>query len=143
MYGETREIMRSSFMPLSGTGAVTKACEVHGSRGSLVSADGRNFTLRRLADGFEPPRRRADPGTPAPDTPFYAPEIMPVWHEERFDALRETGEDMDDCYGRLYPALVGSEEYPVTSSEALRVVATTLAVRERSGGDFPLAAGDN
>ena len=139
--GENRRIAE---VEISGSTAVPgNTCEIHGSRGSLVSADGENFFLRRFSDGFEPPERRASPLPPSPDTPFYAPENIPQWHEEKFNALKEIGEDIDACYGHLHPALVGAGEYPVSSDEALRVVEMTLAIREQGGAEFPLAASDH
>lgn len=140
----TGENGRSVEVEISGSTAMPgNVYEVHGSRGSLVSADGERFTLKHLADGFRMPDRAASPEPPPPDGAFYASELAPVWHEETLEASRIVDETMDRCYEHLYRALTGEAPFPVAAAEALRVVETTLAIRRRNGESFPLIASDH
>ena len=99
---------------------------VYGTRGTLID-NGETFTLNAVPEDYVFPPVKSSPHTPEgakfhpnPKPPFEEKEI--TWETNR----------LDHTWRYLYDAIVNGKDYPIKTSEALKVMETLTAIKEQN-----------
>ena len=114
---------------------------VYGTRGSLVDIDGKTFKLKYHPKGFKAPDILAREETPGADSTVSDPNKKApggtsygyTGKVEFTEEIREWNETpLDDTWIHLYRALREGADYPIKTSEALKVMETIEEIRRQN-----------
>lgn len=117
-------------MEISGGTARKEALpeyEVYGSKGTLVD-NGRTFTLRYIDPKCDLNEIAAEIATPGVKTGFGGVD-MPDWITEEIEWDINA---LDHVWGALYDAVRNGVDYPIKSSEAVKVMEAISAIKEQN-----------
>ncbi len=134
--GDAEDYVYANFEGINGrsveieiSGASTQTLPSHavfGTRGSLIDC-GKTFKLRYLDPEYTFPEHKANPHTPG-DTVFHNHGELPFIEEEK----EWDWNPLDHTWTYLYEALREGKEYPVSLSQAVKVMKAITEIKEQN-----------
>ena len=99
---------------------------IHGTRGSIVSADESRLKVKYMNPAIPLPQFEAQRGNPK----GYGSGFAPTWVEDDLQVAPANGNDTYVIWRHLYEAIRNGKEFPIKFEEAREVVRVTELVRQ-------------
>ena len=109
---------------------------IHGTRGTLISADEKTIKMRYLRTDKKIPEFTATTANPPLHDGFGNAVPADWWVEEEVPVAPASGDTVDMCYLRIWEAIMGIRPYAVTIDQAIEVVRVTERVRRTKIDDI-------
>lgn len=109
---------------------------VHGTRGTLISADEKTIKMRYLRTDKKIPEYVASTANPPLRGGFGQPVPEDWWVNEEIPVAPASGDTLRKCYLRIWEGIMGIRPYAVTMDQAVEVVRVTERARRTAIDDM-------